>query len=264
MFAIRALKEFFSGLFLYREYLKQSVIRELRKKYKRSVLGYFWSMLQPLFMMVILTLVFSHIMKSNVTNYAVFLFCAMVPWGLFEHSTMQCLGIIRANGRIIEQLPVPKFIFPTSVVLYNLVNFFLTLVPLFLVMLVTNHPFTVKLLLLPAMLIPLLCFTLGFSMLFSVLSIFFDDTQHLTGVLMRALYFLCPILYGKDHIPASLHQWVALNPLFPIIESTRSIIYFGTLPDPSGFIYALWTSILVLILGLLAYKKASDKFIYFI
>ncbi|MCC6932943.1 MAG: ABC transporter permease [Deltaproteobacteria bacterium] len=264
MFVLGTLKEFFLGLFQYREYLKQSIIRELRKKYKRSILGYLWSMLQPLFMMIILAMVFSEIMKSDVKNYAVFLFCAMLPWGFFEHSSMQCLSIIRVNARIIEQLPVPKFIFPLSAVLYNLVNFFLTLVPLILVMLITNHPFTWKLALFPFMLVPLFCFTLGISMLLSVLNIFFDDTQHLTQVLLRALYFLCPIIYGKEHIPVSLLKWVSLNPLFPILEGMRSIIYSGAVPNLADYCYSLWTSLLILLLGLLAYKKASDKFIYFI
>ena len=264
MLLLKTIHEFFSTIIGYREYLIQSVARDLRKKYKRSALGYFWSMLQPLFMMVILTLVFSHIMKSQIQNFSVFLFCAMIPWAFFDQTCHGCLNIIRANARIIDHVPIPKYVFPLSVAFYNLVNFFITLVPLFIVMLCVSHKISWTILTIPIVLIPLFFFTLGASLLLAVANVFFDDVGHLTDVVLRALYFLCPILYGREHLPVSLQKWVALNPLFTIIEDMRSVIYSGQLPALDSFGYSVIGSIVTLLVGLIVFKKASDKFIYFI
>ena len=161
-------------------------------------------------------------------------------------------------------MPIPKFIFPVAIALYYLVNFFLTLVPLLLVMLVTKQPISWTLALIPVVLIPLFAFTLGIALLLAVLNIFFDDTQHLTQIVFKALYFICPILYGREQIPEWLVKWMALNPLFTIIEDMRTIIYMGKIPELASFSYSCLGSLFVLILGLYVFKKTSDKFIYFI
>lgn len=260
---LKLFRDFFTNVYLYREYLKQSVARDLRKKYKRSVLGYLWSMLNPLFMMIILAVVFSNIMH-RVDNYAVFLFSGMLAWGYFDGTVQMCLGTIRANSRIIDQLPVPKFIFPLSVALYNIVTFLLSLVPMVLVMLYTGHPISWSLLYLPVVLIPLFFITMGTGLLFAVSNVFFEDTQHLVGVIFKALYFLCPILYARDHLPSWLVHWVVLNPMFGIIESMRAIFYDGIAPNWETYGWNLGGSLLILAFGLWVFRKADDKFIYFI
>lgn len=255
---------FFKTIYNYREYLKQSVARDLRKRYKRSFLGYFWSMLNPLCMMIILTIVFSNLMRSNLEAYSVFLFAGQLPFTFFQSSVGSSLNSISSNMNLMKQVPVPKFIFPLAIVFSNLTDFVLTLVPLFLVMFVMGVPFKLSILFLPFVLLPLFCFTVGLSLFFATANVFFKDTQHLVEVLMKALYFLCPILYARDHLPESLTQWLVLNPLFIMIENMRSIFYSGTLPNIENYFITLIASLVILTFALVVFKKTENKFIYFV
>ena len=264
MTAVALVEDFFYYAYFYREYLKQSVARDLRKKYKRSTLGYLWSMLHPLFMMIILAIVFSQLMHGRVENYAVFLFCGMIPWAFFDSTSQACLGTIRANAKIIDQIAVPKFIFPLSTALYHIVDFLLALVTLLIVMIATGHHIPFTALALPAIFVPLFLFTMGVSLVLAASNVFFEDTQHLTGVLFKALYFLCPILYDRTMLPDWLIRWVKLNPLFGIIEAMRNIFYDGVFPDLHTYAWNLAGSFAALLFGLWVFKKADDKFLYFI
>lgn len=261
---LRLYRDFFYHIYYYREYLKQSVARDLRKKYKRSVLGYLWSMLNPLLMMTILAVVFSKIMRAQIDNYAVFLFTAMIPWQYFDSTSLGCLGTIRSNARIIDQVAVPKYIFPLSIAFSNLANFFLALVPLFVVMLVLGRDVPITVLALPIVLLPLFLATMGVALVFSVANVFFEDTQHLATVMMRALFYLSPILYSRENLPEWLVKWVVLNPMFTTCEFMRDLFYFGTLPDINTYLINVAGSTLLLGFGLWVFKKADDKFLYFI
>ena len=121
---------FFAEIYSYREFLKQSVLRDLRTKYKRSALGYLWTMLHPLGMMIVITLVFSHIMNIAIKDYSVFLFSGLLAWNYFQSTTMMSLVSIRSNSRLLNHIPLPKYIFIVSIAASNLVNFFLSIVPL--------------------------------------------------------------------------------------------------------------------------------------
>lgn len=256
--------EFFWNIYNYREYLKQSVARDLRKQYKRSLLGYVWSMLNPLLMMTILAVVFSNIMRQNIQDYAVFLFTGMIPWAYFSSTSQVCLNTIRQNAKIINQLPVPKYIFPLSVAFSNLVTFGLSLVPLLLVTIVMGRPLHTEVLLLPIVVLPLFFATVGVSLLLAVANVFFEDTQHLTEVAFRALYFLTPILYKRDQLPEWLQEWVILNPMFCIVENMRGLWYYGEAPDWTLYWLHFAGCSLLLIFGLWVFRRTENKFIYFI
>lgn len=265
MIFVSLLSNFFSTLYYYREYLIQSVARDLRKKYKRSVLGYFWSMLQPLMMIIILTVVFTNIMNHRShEDYAVFLFCGLLPWGYFDGTAAGGLSSIRANARILDQMPVPRFIFPVAIGLYNLVTLLLSMVPFVLVILVTGHGINWTALLFPIILLPLMLFTMGVAFLLAVFNVFYEDTEHLRTVVFRALYFLCPILYDRADIPQWLLKWIVINPMFGIIENMRNLFYHSMLPDWSTYGLNMLGAILMLVIGLWVFEKSSDKFIYFI
>lgn len=261
--AIGLLQEFVSDIFRYREYLKQSVARDLRRRYKRSVLGYAWSMLNPLLMMTILAVVFSSLMRQNIENYAVFLFCGMLPYNYFNQTCLGCLGTIRANAKIIEQVAVPKYIFPLSMGISGLVDFLLSLLPLVLVMYVCGTPLQTSVIVLPILIIPLFCVTMGLSLIIAVSNVFFEDTQHLVDVVLRALYFLCPILYSKELLPEWLQPWVVLNPMFGQIEFMREIFYYGTIPDFIPWLINSTACLIILIIGLAVFRRSEKKFVYF-
>ncbi len=214
--------------------------------------------------MIILAIVFSKLMHGRIENYAVFLFCGMIPWSYFDSTSQACLGTIRANSKIIDQIAVPKFIFPLSTSLYHIVNFLLSILTLLIVMVATGEKIPLTALALPAVFLPLFLFTMGVSLLLAASNVFFEDTQHLTSVIFKALYFLCPILYDRTMLPDWLIKWVMLNPLFGIIEATRNIFYDGVFPNPTTYALNFFGSVLTLFLGLWVFKKADDKFHYFI
>lgn len=257
--------DFFKNLSIYKEYLKQSVARDLRKRYRRSFLGYIWSMLQPLLMMCILSLVFAKIMNQNIKEYAIFLFTGMLPWRYFLSTVTECLNSVRANAKIFEQIPVPKYIFPVSIALSNLADLLFSLVPLLLLMLVLGAPIKASILFLPFILLTLFFVSVGVGLLLAVSNIFFEDTQHLSGVFFQALYFLSPILYKPDLLHPSLAKSMAvINPMFQIIQNMRAIFVQGHLPGLLSYSWAFIYSLLLLAFGLIIFRKSENKFLYFL
>lgn len=260
----KSLSGLFQDTYKYREYLKQSIARDLRKQYKRSYLGYMWSMLNPLFMMVILAVVFSSIMRQNIEDYAVFLFAGMITFNYFSGTCSASLGTIRANALILEQVPVPKYIFPLSIAFSNLITFMLTLVPLVAVTLLMGREVPATFLLLPLVMLPLFVLTLGISLILASANMFFEDTAHLTEVVLRCLYFLSPILYARDQLPDWLIDWVIFNPMFLLVEFVRDLVYYGQFPAFTVYFTHLLASFAVLVFGLYVFKKNENKFLYFI
>lgn len=256
--------DFFSQAFAYREYLSQSVIRDLKTKYKRSILGYFWTMLHPLAMMSILAIVFSNIMRMDTQDYAIFLFAGLLPWNYFNSTAMMSLGSIRANSRLFSQVPVPKYIFVLSIASSNLVNLLLSLIPLLVLSLVLGHAISPVMIAFPIVLLPITLVTVGISLILATSAVFYDDTLHLAEVALQALYFLCPILYHRGHLPSGLVSYLSWNPLFQQIEFFRGVFYDGVLPDPFLYGCNLVTSLGVLAIGLTIFQKNHHKFLYFV
>jgi len=258
------LLELFLNIFAYREYLKQSVLRDLRNKYKRSVLGYFWSMVHPLAMMTILALVFSHIMRVPTKDFAIFLFCGLLPWNYFSSTVMMSMSSIRQNAKLFGQVAVPKYIFILSLCCSNLFNLFVALIPLTILSFVFGKGLPLTALSFPIFLLPMIFTTLGIALIVATSAVFFDDTLHLTEVALQGLYFLCPILYDRSLLPVEVVRWLSLNPLFSHIEVIRAVLYAGQIPDLQSIVYSFGTSILILVIGLFAFNRSQDKFLYFV
>lgn len=257
--------DFFYQLFGYREYLLQSVARDLKNKYKRSALGYLWTMLHPLGMMLVLAIVFSQIMRLEVKDYVSFLLVTLLPWGFFSSTILMSLNSIRASSKIISQVPVPKYLFILSITVSNFINYLLALIPLFFILLIGGRPIPWTISLFPIFILPLLLVTIGLALILASSSVFFDDTLHLSEVAIQALYFLSPVLYGREHLPKELVGiLVALNPLFCQMEFLRDIFYFGRVPDLQVFTINLISSFLIFFVGLKIFRSLENKFLYFI
>jgi ABC-type polysaccharide/polyol phosphate export permease len=255
--------DFLRQVYSYRGYIVQSISRDLRKKYKRSSLGYFWSMLNPLLMITVLTIIFSNLLP-RVENYAVFLFSALMAWQYFSGSVTSSMSSVRGNMNLIQQVPMPKYIFPVTIACSNLVDMALTSVALFIVMVVVGHPPHWTLILFPVVFFPLFLMTVGLGLLLSVSAIFFEDTKHLTKVTMQAWYYMTPILYGPDMLPKAAGEWLKLNPLYYPISHIRRVIYYGQVPDLGEFGISMVIGLFALALGLWAFYRSEDKFIYFV
>lgn len=261
--ALVGYRSFAGSIYHYREYLIQSIARDLRKKYKRATLGYLWSMLNPLLMLAVLTIVFSNLLPK-VEDYAIYLFSALIGWQYFSQTVSESLNSIRGNLKIIEQVPIPKYMFTISIAASGLVNVLLTLIALIIVAVVVGRPLPLTCLLLPVMFLPLFFMTLAVSLLFSAANVFFEDVKHLNNVVMRAWYFLTPILYGPEMMPEHLVKWLQLNPMFYPVNFLRDIIYDGVIPDIGLYMIVLTMSIVCLGFSLWSYRKLDDKFLYFV
>lgn len=256
--------DFFSQLYSYREYLLQSVARDLRTKYKRSVLGYLWTMLHPLSIMLITSVVFSHILKIPIRDYSVFLFAGLLPWSFFHSTTLMSLGSMRANARLFGQVAMPKHLFVVSLAGSNLLNLVLSVAPLLIIMVLLDRALPLTIFALPLVLLPLVLCVLGIALALSACSVFFDDTLHLSEVALQALYFASPILYSREMLPPHVVSILALNPLFCQVEFFRGVFYSGELPALSVYLVNLGASALVLLVGLVIFKKAEGKFLYYV
>jgi ABC-type polysaccharide/polyol phosphate export permease len=257
-----ALVSFFHNLFLYREYLKQSVLRDLRKKYKRSSLGYVWTMLHPLGMMLVMSTVLSKLMGVTFKEYAVFFLSGLIIWNYFNSTCMMSLHAIRANARLFSQVAIPKYLFVVSIACSNFANLLFALVPLILVMALFGRPFHLSMIAIPLVLISVFIVTLAVSLILAVANVFFEDTLHLSEVAFQALYFLTPVLFARDKLPEWLIDYLILNPLFLQIEFFRSVLLTGTLPQLSLYVLNLTGSLILLMLALFFFRKNEDKFLY--
>lgn len=245
----------------YRYLMKQLVQRDFKTKYKRSVLGVFWSFLNPLLTMLVQYVVFSTLFKSDIPNFALYLLTGIVCFNFFTESTTMALQSITGNASLITKVYVPKYIYPVSRVLSLSINLLLSLIPLAAVMLFTGIPFRPAILLLPFGLFCLLAFSLAVGFILSTAMVFFRDTQFLWGVLSMMWNYLTPIFYPESIIPSNLMTLYKCNPMYHIVRFFRTILIDGVSPEPKAYAFCLLATLLPLAFGILIFKKNQDKFI---
>ena len=243
----------------YRYLLKQLVLRDFKIKYKASVLGVFWSFLNPLLMTLVYHLVFSNLFSSQ-ENFVVYLMTGTVLFNYVSESTTLGLNAIVGNAGLITKVYIPKFIYPLSKVLSSAINLVISMIPMMVLMLLTHLPFTKGLLLLPILVFLLILFCTGLSCILSTCMVFFRDTQFLWSVLLLMWNFLSPVFYPESIIPSSIIGIYRMNPLYQYMNFMRSIVLYGTAPDSGCFGYCLAASLISLGIGLLVFRKHQNKF----
>ncbi len=256
-------------LIKFRQLILMLVVRELKVRYKRSVLGLLWTMLNPLLLMVVYTIVFTTIMPSGQHNFSVFLLSALLPWIFFSTALMQGLNSVLANQELIRKVRVPQAVFPLSVVGSNLVNFTLSLVPLVALMLGVGQPFSAALLFLPISVLLLTVFTSGITLLFATATVFFRDVKHLTEVLLQMLMYLSPVLYDVTQLGGKSSWWfnmfrdfLAVNPMTYLIPLVRDPVYYARFPSLLVVAVAAAWSIGALVVGFAVFVRLSPRHIH--
>jgi len=242
----------------YRDLLVQLISRDVRTRYKRSVLGVTWTMLNPLLMMAVLTLVFSQLFRADVRHYAVYLLSAQLIWTFFAQTTTQAMNQLTWGGALITKIYLPRSVFAASQVGTGLVNLVLALVPLFLIALLTGAPLTWALLWLPLPMLLMACFALGVGLLLSTVAISFPDFVEMYQVLLTAWYFLTPIIYPLSALPESARWLMNLNPAYHLVEAFRAPVYAGTSPDPGALFVAAAAAVLALGAGWFVFASVAD------
>ncbi len=250
-------------LLRYPDAVRTLVIRDLKVRYSNSVLGFFWSLLSPLLMMAVFTLIFAFLVPGSIDKYPVYILAGLLPWNFFSGATMGAVGSIVANGHLISRVYFPREILPLSIVLSNLVNFLLALGVLFALALLYQVPLGGSLLFLPFVILIQTLFSMGLGLFLSALNVLFRDTQQIMEVLLLAWFFLTPILYPLERLPgAALQQaWLAVNPMASLVVGYRTILYAGGMPDWRALGVTTLESAALLALGYWFFSKSSPNFV---
>lgn len=261
---------YFKNIFLnFKKYsflLSQLVSRDFKVKYKRSVLGIVWSLLYPVLNMAVLALVFSKMFKFSTpgVNYLVYVLSGLVMFNYFSEASNLAMSSVVANFSLINKIYIPKYIFPLSKCLFVGINFLLTLIPLYLVILLTGTGLNIYHLILPYAFICLFIFTFGFGLILSTISVFLRDMFYIYGIVITLWTYLTPIMYDISMISESLQIIFKLNPLYHYISFIRQIILYHQMPSGLSFAICGLSALVVLVIGLVVFKKNQDKFIYYV
>lgn len=244
--------------------IRQLVSRDFKTKYKRSILGVFWSFLNPLLMMCVQYFVFSNIFRSDVPNFAAYLLIGTVMFNFFTESCGMALTSILGNASLITKVYMPKYIYPLTRVLSSLVNLVISLIPLVIVCLATGIHFRKSAVLALFFLACLVIFCLGFGLLLSTSMVFFRDTQFLWGVLSMMWMYATPIFYPENILPENFRFILQINPLYHFLKNTRMCIMDGLSPEPAVYVQCFLIALVALLIGALVFHKNQDKFVLYL
>lgn len=268
-------------LYRYRFLLRNLIVRDLKVRYKNSVLGVLWSLLNPLLMMVVFTLVFGVLSSNDIRQYSVFFLVGLMPWNFFSGSILGGANSIIGNAHLVKKVYFPRELLPIAALMSNLVNFFIALGLLAVFLYASGIGLTVHAVWVPLLIIIQLIFTLGLVFLLSGLHVFYRDIMMILDVVMLAWFFLTPIMYplsrfgqeitilGVELLPERIMRWV--NPMASIIDGYRTVLW-GTIDsagvvsagpaamDPAYLLRTFVTALIVLVAGYIVFARRRHKF----
>ena len=241
--------------------LSELVARDIKIKYRRSVLGVLWTLLNPLFMMIILSVVFSSIFKYDIENFPLYILSGQVIFNFFNDATTSSMTSIIGSAALIKKVYVPKYLFVVSRVFSSFINLMAAFTALIFVMVAMRAElhWTVILAVFPLTMI--VTFSLGMGMLLAALTVKFRDIMHLYSVFMTGLMYLTPVIYPMSILPEPVRLVVSLNPLTNIVEMFRDVMLYNAVPTFSSLLIGIIESIIILVLGMYVFYKNQDEFI---
>lgn len=262
--ACRFMGELFRDTYRYRELIWALALKELRVRYKRSVLGFLWALLNPALLMLVLTLVFGTIMRFSKPHYSIFLLSMLLPWTFFSQCLAYSVESIVGNGELLKKVRVAKLVFPLAAVVSNIINFVLSLIPLFLLILVMRFPVHWTWIYLPVPILGLFLFTLGAAFFFATINVFYRDVSHIVQIILSAWFYFSPVIYSLDFIPAK-HRWIfQLNPMLYVLNGFRLSIYYGLLPSLPSIGLSLACGLIALWIGFAVFRRYEKTFVYYV
>lgn len=248
-------------LYEYRQMIFSLVRKDLRGRYKGSVLGFFWTFLNPLLQLVVYTAVFSYVLRVNIDKYYLYLFVGLIPWMFFSSSMTGGAASILAQKDLIKKIYFPREVIPISYVTSCFVNMLLTFLVIFAVVLISGVGLNpLALLCLPIVMVVEYIMALGIAMLTSAVTVYFRDLEHILGIVSMAWMYMTPIMYTKDMVPDKLLPLFNINPMTHVIECYRSILYEAAIPNLKTLISATVLGILSLLLGHVVFSKLQKHF----
>ena len=249
----------------YKDLLIELIKRDIKLKYRRSFLGYLWSVLNPLFIMIIMTVVFSAMFKRDIENYPIYLLTGRTLFEFMREGTQKGMKSVTKNSLLMKKTYIPKYIFTVSTVSSTFIDTVFSLVAFFLVMIATRSPFYIQLFYLPVVMIQLYIFTLGLSFFLAELHVFFRDIEYIYHAVTTAWMYLSALFYPVESLPHLLQVFVkTLNPMYYYIAQFRDIALYGRMPGMriivGGWIWAFG----LMAFGLFMFQKNKDKFVLYL
>lgn len=244
------------------EVLRQLVRQQLILRYRRTVVGYFWTLINPLLMMSVTAVVFSALFKVPLREYSVFLFSGMIAWNSFSATVSQsCQAIIGSEG-LIKKIYLPKMLFPLAISFGVAIDTLLSFLALFVIILVLGGKFSLALFILPVSFFLLFVFALGIGLVMSVVTVFFRDLVYIINVILQAMFFLTPIMYDKTMLGGPAAILMKINPLVAYVDTFRSPLANGVMPSLHSLSLALIYAIVSLLIGLAVLSANEKKIVY--
>ena len=255
--------------YVYKKYsflLEQLVSRDFKVKYKRSVLGIVWSLLYPVLMMAVMAIVFSNVFKFSTpgVSYLAYLLIGLTYFNYFSEASNLAMSSVVGNFSLINKVYIPKYIFPLSKCLFVGINFLLTLIPLYVVIIATGTGLCWQHILLPFSFVCLFLFTVGMGFILSTISVFLRDMFYIYGIIITVWTYLTPIMYDIKMLNSTFAFVLKFNPLYQFINFARTIILYHNTPTLGQFAGCAISAIIVFLLGIFIFKKKQDKFIYYV
>jgi ABC-type polysaccharide/polyol phosphate export permease len=248
----------------YRSLLRNLVARDLKVRYRRSVLGVVWTMLNPLLMMIVITVVFAEILRIPREHFNVYFLSAFLIWNFFAQTTAWSTACFQGYAPLIKKIYVPKAIFVLATVVSGLVNLVISLVPLALIMLFVGHPFSKSLVFIPLPILLIAVFSLGVSLLLAPICIVFADVRQLYEVVLPMWMYLTPVIYPMDMVPDAYRGLVNANPMTYFVEAFRAPVYAGQLPPASLIVASTLFAFAALAIGSGVFARYSNRVAYLV
>lgn len=249
-------------LFAYREMIKSLVRRDLRGRYKSSVLGFLWTFINPLCQIIVYTVVFSRIFRMDIERYYLFLTVVMIPWVFFSSSLSGGAMAVVSQQDLVKKIYFPREVLPISFVTSCFVNMLLSFVVVFLVIAVSGNGFDVRALAcLPAVMAVEYVLCLGLALIISACTVYFRDLEHIMGVLLMAWIYMTPVMYDISFVPKDLLPVFRMNPMTPVAVAYREILYYKRVPDLANLLSAFLAGILSIGIGAAVFAKLQKNFV---
>ena len=242
--------------------LEEIVKKNFASKYKGSVLGVLWTILSPLLIMALFTIIFSTLFGRNIDNYAVYFLCGWCLFQFFNSSISASMNALKANKAILQRTPAPKYIFVLGGILSEFLNYLIMLILLVVIMFITHATFHFPIMFFSIIpIISLFIMIVGLGLMLSIACVYYTDIQHLWGVISMMFLYASAIFYPMDIIPEPFRGYMLLNPLYWVIDQFRLFVYQGITPNWINLIDSLLLSLIILICGIIVFKKYEDKIV---
>jgi lipopolysaccharide transport system permease protein len=247
-------------LYDYREMISNLVRKDLKVRYKGSVLGFLWTFLNPLLQLIVYTIVFSTIMKMDIDKYYIYLFVGLIPWIFFTTSIQVGASSIMMNKDLIKKIYFPRIILPIVTVNSAFMNMLYSMVVVLLTVLIGGVGFNKYMIFLPVVMIIQYILVLGMTFIFSALNVFFRDLEYILNIVIMMWFYLTPVVYKIDMIPKKYLFLFYLNPMTGILDFYRNILYYKRMPSFNSFGGILIYGIIMIVIGYFVFEKLQKNF----